>query len=550
MRGGGGHALWISRATTVAVRCSLGVVVANATACRAPSPDLSLVVLVVVDGLRADLLERYDPLLTGGLRRLRDEGMRFPKATVDHAITVSHAGHVTIATGRHPAHHGIVDAAYYTPSPRGPRVLTDAVEDSNAAIVGAAGQRGASPRQVLVPGIAEWIQAQHPDSRAVAVGSGTYASLLHVFHPGAYVYWFDRALGRFVTSTYYRRQDPNWVERFNLEVLPAARDTARSWSPLLDPWPIDLGHPDAAPYEADGRHTAFPHRYEDEVPAADRSDAAVWSWFANTPFLDRATLELAGEAAQALRLGRRGTMDYLAVVVSEVDGIGHWYGPSSHEELDALVRVDRWLGAFFADLDRQLGRGNYLVALTSDHGMPTIPESGIDTPPGGRRLSAALVQHVLDNVSTLTEHGVDAAVRSYVRGLPYVAAVYGQPELTAVPTDSFVRLYQHSFRADRVPRLPIFSLDDGSSAIGAAGLMVRLNRGVMIDLDRAIHGSPYGYDRQVPFLVMGPGVPHGTSTDAARTVDVAPTLASLAGVQVPVGVDGRPLVRREQGDGR
>ena len=67
----------------------------------------------------------------------------------------------------------------------------------------------------------------------------------------------------------------------------------------------------------------------------------------------------------------------------------------------------------------------------------------------------------------------------------------------------------------------------------------------MLDLDPGVHLSPYQYDRSVPLIFMGDGIAPGRSDAPARTVDVAPTLASLAGVRAPVGLDGRVLqVRR------
>src|SRR5574339_315373 len=108
----------------------------------------SLVVVIAVDQLRADLLDRYGTAFTGGFKRLRDHGHWFPQTYVDHAITISHPGHATIATGMHPSHHGIVDAAFYA-GPPGARVFTDAVEDKGSPIVGEPKLPGASPRQFL-----------------------------------------------------------------------------------------------------------------------------------------------------------------------------------------------------------------------------------------------------------------------------------------------------------------------------------------------------------------------------------------------------------------
>lgn len=530
-------------------RCSALILLAVSIAvagCVRERPALG--VLIVVDGLRGDLLRTYAGRFTGGFRRLTEEGMRYPNAMVDHAITVSHAGHVTIATGSNPARHGIVDAAFYERGPGRSRHLVDALRDSSEHIVGdTSGRPGVSPRKVLVSGLAEWLRDRYPASRVVAVGSGAYASVLHVFRPGADVYWFDPVLGRYVTSTFYRPTDAPWVSAFNRTQLSSLRDSALHWTPLR-------GHasapfrPDAYRYEADGVHTAFPHDFAGEVsPSRLDSPGARWRWFSNTPWEDEATLHLAESALRALDLGHHATPDYLAIVLSQSDNASHYYGPLSDEEFDVLLRLDRWLGAFLDTLDRRVGRGRWVMALTSDHGFPNIPEFEAAHGRPGHRLTEPVIEAVERRVARLAERDgprTPQAIAAQLSRYGFVAEVYDSAMLAnpAPPSDLYRGLYRNSYRPDRVPRLPLFRMDDGTSAIAAAGLMVRLRRGVMMDLDRAIHGSPYAYDRRVPLYLLGAGVPHGVSDGLARTVDVAPTLAQLLGIPVPVPINGRSLI--------
>jgi predicted AlkP superfamily pyrophosphatase or phosphodiesterase len=530
-------------------RNALGLLLAAVTVlagCVRERPALG--VLIVVDGLRGDLLRAYDARFHGGFRRFADEGFRYPRAMVDHAITVSHAGHVTIATGSNPSRHGIVDAAFYEPGPDGGRHLVDALVDSAERTVGdSSGRPGVSPRKVLVEGIAEWLRDRYPESQVVAVGSGAYSSVLHVFRPGADVYWFSRDLGRYVTSSYYRKTDASWVTAFNHTALAPLRDSSLDWTPVLGSASAPF-RPDAYRYEADGIHTAFPHRFGQEVtPGRRRTAAAQWGWFANTPWEDEATLHLAEAALRSLDLGHHATPDYLAIVLSQSDNASHYYGPLSDEELDVLLRMDRWLGAFLDSLDRRVGPGRWVAALTSDHGMFNLPEYEAEHGRPGRRLSEPVIEAVERRVAAQAgkegRHGTAADIAAILSQYGFVAQVYDSQTLArpGQPSDLYLRLYRNSYRPDRVPRLPLFRMDDGTSAIAAAGLMVRLRRGTIIDLDRTIHGSPYGYDRRVPLMFLGAGVPHGVSDTPARTVDVAPTLARLLGIPVPVPINGRAL---------
>ncbi|HKI96240.1 MAG TPA: alkaline phosphatase family protein [Gemmatimonadales bacterium] len=518
---------------------------------HAPPPHLA--VLVVVDQLRADLLDRYDTLFTGGFRRLRDRGFRFTEARVDHAITISHPGHVTIATGDEPARHGIVDAAFYELD-HGQWRFTDALADSTEHILGAPGEPGVSPRKILVSALPDWFVAGDSSSRVVAVGAGRYSSLLHGGKGHPDVYWYSAPAGRFVTSSYYRARTPSWLDTFNAERLPTFIRESLDWETSVPAAARALARRDSAPYEGAYGLTAFPHRITDALtPEHARMAAYQARWFANTPMLDAATLDLAATAVRARALGQRDAVDYLSIVVSQVDDIGHFYGPRSQEQLDNLLRLDRELGAFFAFLDRIVGRNGWTVAVTADHGTPDIPEYQLETGRHAYRVPQAEVDTILAHVRALVarDRGTREAVAEDVATLlerdSIVADAMTPAELLArTPArDSFVVLYRHNYRADRVPRYPLFSFDSGTSPVAAAGVAVRLRDGDMLDIDRAVHGSPYDFDRRVPIVFMGPGITPGTSPGRARTIDVAPTLAALAGVPVPPDRDGRVLHRAD-----
>ena len=535
----------------------LALLPAALASCRSPAPQRDrpkLVILIVVDQLRADLLERYDTLFTGGFRRLRDRGMRFTNTTVDHAITVSHPGHVTLATGLVPARHGLVDAAFFA-GPPGSRRLVDSLEDPGETIPGAPGQKGVSPRKILASTLPEWFTRADPQARAVMLGSGQYSSLLHAGRFRGDVYWYSIQSGRYVTSSYYRKDYPDWLERFNRETLPRFQRESSPWMDRVPAAGHALALPDRVPFEADGVHIAFPHRLEDVIPparlrdAAAREKALAW-WLAATPTLDAATLSLARESVRARSLGRRRSTDYLALVVSQVDDIGHSYGPFSLEQLDNLLRLDRELGEFFDFLDETVGERRTLVALSADHGVPNIPEQDRERGRQARRLKAEEIQSALDEADRVaagrpgTPDEIATRVADVLIRHDFVADVM-TPALLLAPGDTcdpFTALYRNSYRPDRVPRFPLFSLKHEGQGAGRYGVAVRLTAGTMVDLDPAVHGSPYDVDRRVPLLFMGAVIPPGLSDVRARTVDVAPTLACLAGIPVPAGLDGRCLI--------
>ena len=509
----------------------------------------SLVVVIAVDQLRADLLDRYGAAFTGGFERLRRQGRWFTRTDVDHAITVSHPGHATLATGMHPSHHGIVDAAFYA-GPPGARVFTDAVEDKDAPIVGAPKLPGASPRQFLATTLAEWIASASAGARVVAVGSGRFSSLLHAGKAKGDVYWYDGGVGRYVTSSYYRTAEADWVSRFNTTTLPPLIDAAVSWTETT-PEPLRrLAGPDNARWEADHEHTTFPHNLAQLAPKERLNDPRVkGSWFAAMPMLDGATLALAAAGVDALQLGRRGPVDYLGIVVSQADDIGHWYGPSSREQLDNLIRLDRALGEFFDRLDASVGRDRWVVALSSDHGIPDVPEERVARGEKARRVGAKEYAAVLDRVKAERERGpkdpaaLAESVARLVEAADFVADAMTPKDLfEGKAADEYVELYRNSSRPDRLPRFPLFDFETGRSLVAESGVAVRLDADAMPDLDTAVHGSPYPFDRSVPLVFLGPGIAPGRIDERARTVDLAPTLARLAGIPLPQGLDGRALL--------
>jgi len=507
---------------------------------EAPPPRPKLVVMIAVDQLRGDLLDRYDSLFTGGFRRLRDRGLRFEHGDVDHGLTNSLPGHVTIATGAYPSRPGIVNSAW-AETVDGKVAGVFGVSDDSAKIVGFPKLPGASPRRILAEGIGEWFERKDPQSLVVALGSGEYASLLHAVHAKSLTYWFSPDAGRYVTSTYYAPEDPVWVRRFEDRELPKLF-ARRVWESTV-PSSAAAAPADAEPSEFDRVHTTFPHRFADErdrETADERRAFADWIYF--TPMLDESTLHFAEEAIGRLRLGRRGHVDYLSIVFSAVDSIGHRWGPLSLEQLDTLLRLDRELGELFSTLDREVGRDGWVVALSADHGCRDIPEAKRDAGIPGRRVSRkefeSLMNAVFDATSGAPAGTSETAqkVADIARGFDFVGGAFPVSELAELSdrADPVRTLMSHSVRSDRVP----LTLGSPRGSLARFGVVAWLKEGDIDDDAPANHGSPYDYDRRVPIVFMGPGIAAGSSTARARTVDLAPTLASLAGVSPSAPIDG------------
>jgi hypothetical protein len=487
-----------------------------------------LVVLVVVDQLRADLLDRYGDIFTGGFKRLRGDGHSYVNASHAHAGTVTAAGHATLSTGTFPSHHGIIGNAWLEQS-GGKWVPVENIDDTTVKIIGFPNAGGASPRHLMRSGLAEWLLQASPGSKVASVSGKDRGAIQPAAHAkGAYVYWFEGVFGRFVTSTYYRKSDPDWVTSFNTTVIPKYRADS-VWSLTVPAALRARADADSSTFEADGKNIAFPHRFA----SPEGANLDYWVWLENTPAADALTLDMARQMVTSLDLGDDAEPDFLNVSLSVTDRIGHRFSPLSLEQMDNLLRLDRKLGEFFSFLDTEVGKDNYVVVLSADHGVLDAPEDRTARGEYGHRLTPA-ENKTLDSLRARADSSRDkrAGARELaaaLKKLPIIADAWTRDEL-AQSKDSFAVLQARSMYPGRE-----------ASRFGRQGVEFRYVPGVYGAPRGSGHGQVYWYDRHVPLIFMGRGISAARDPFAARTVDFAPTAAAILGIPYPSNVDGRPL---------
>jgi predicted AlkP superfamily pyrophosphatase or phosphodiesterase len=490
----------------------------------------ALLVLISVDQLRGDLLQRYDPYFVSGFRRLIDQGAYF-NATHHHAASETGPGHATLSTGVTPARSGIT-ANDWSERVGEEWVTVYNVQDTLSPILGYLGEQGRSPRNLLRTGMADWTRAADPSAKVVSIAGKDRSAILMAAKAPGQVYWYNTSLGRFVTSRHYRSEYPEWVERFNRDVIPTLLDS--TWVEESPVAARRLAGADTAKYEADSVHTYFPHSFADDRAAFNGSFLA---WAAATPYPDRATAGLAREAIAAEGLGKDDVTDYLAVGFSMTDAVGHRFGPTSREQLDNLIRLDRLLGDFFTYLDETVGRGRWVVALSADHGANTNPEWNVAQGRPGHRITAAERQQMTDAIAAAVRNTAPgqtrAAVAAALRRLPFIADVYTNEEIASgAPRDSFVTLFRNSYRPER----------PHSSFGRDYGLEIRAREGTYLGaVTGSGHGGPYFEDRYVPLIFLGGGIQPMKATTLAHTVDLAATMARIGRLPAPDDLDGKPL---------
>jgi len=485
-----------------------------------------LVVLITVDQLRGDYVDRYARNLRGGLKRFRDEGVFYPQGRQDHANTSTAPGHATLLSGRFPARTGIVSNDLGVPDPASP-------------LIAGATAAGASPWRFKGSTLYDWIRTADTTSLALSVGRKDRGAILSIGNARAHVYWW--ANNRFTSSRYYRDTLPTFVSRWNASLRPDEWKK-RPWTLLLPE--SAYGEVDDQASEGVGakRPRVFPHVLDSLAKVTDY------------PWMDSLALDLALIGARELQLGRRTSIDVLAVALASTDAIGHHFGPDSREVHDQTLRVDLWLGAFMEQLEREVPRDRIIYVLTSDHGVASMPEvlklrgvmdaghinltgvvSGVVRPLQTKFLSSfgILMQSglVLADTAAMRARGIDvaavsrdlAAKMSAVQG---ISRVYTPATLRAAPaTDESAGLWKRA-----IP--PSYGW--------LVAVQPRANW-MFASIVEAEHGTPLAPNIHVPIAFVAPGVAAARVTRVARTVDIAPTLAALLGIKPTETLDGTAL---------
>jgi predicted AlkP superfamily pyrophosphatase or phosphodiesterase len=554
---------------------------------RAAEP-IRLVVIVVIDQMRADYLTRFDRHWQRGFRTLLDKGLVFDHARYPYLNTVTCAGHATIGTGAFPRTHGMVLNAWWHREERQTLACTNDPKSPGISY-GRPTRGGDSAVRLLVPTLADELRAQRPGARVAALSLKPRSAIGLAGHGGDAVVWFDEAAGTFLTSRAYATAPVPAVKAF-IDRRPFEQDLGRVWRLSGAPasyLQADAGIGERPPTPWSG---VFPHVVEGRgggrggagarggegrggearggEPSGEgrgggasgdgrgtngrgaegrgSADPVFWDVWQSSPFSDEYLAAMASELVEQLELGRRdGATDFLGVSFSALDLVGHRFGSESREVEDLLRHLDATLGGLIDRLDTLVGRDRYVLALSADHGVAdnaSLGRGGRIAPEDLRdRIEEALVGEFgalpkgtyVDAVNftyTYFAPGVmdrlratpkaKAAVERVVRAMPGVSQVLWSDTLGAASSDPAVKA-------------SAFSHMDGRS-----GDLVVVPRQYWYFQARnattaTTHGTNNPYDTDVPFILFGGGLKPGHVAAAATPADVAPTLASLAGVKLP-----------------
>ncbi len=497
-------------------RLLIWIVLASCAAMGAVSPEKPrLVVVIVLDQFRYDYLTRFGHEFTGGLKRLLTEGAVFSNAYLEHFPTVTAVGHSVLLTGAMPSISGIVGNEWYD---RGSGRSVTSVLDDSVRLLGGTGGTGASPSRLLVSTLGDEMKAASGGkAKVIGLSLKDRAAILTSGHSADAAYWYDANSGHFISSTYYFQSLPAWVAEFNLHATEQYKGA--KW--------LDV-----------------------KLPEDQGLNMAIVS----SPFGNALLEEFAERAISAEGLGRHDVTDLLTVSFSSNDYVGHEFGPDSPQVEEISKRTDEILGKLFRCLEENIGLKKVLVVLSADHGVAPTPASNASRRMPGGYVSVDAVRGPIE-AALANKYGKGQWILGTGDSALYLnlelmrQRSLSEPEVMETARGAAMAL-PHVFRALTRTQLSTGAVVDdmigrrmlnGFNYARAADLYILLEPYWMFGFHGATHGSPFNYDAHVPVIFMGPGVRSGNYYAKIAAADVAPTLATMLGVEAPSGASGRIL---------
>ena len=543
---------------------TVALLVAGGTVGVQAKTEIKLVLQVTVDGLRGDLLHRYEAGFgQGGFRYLLDNGIYFTNAHYQYANTETIVGHTTLATGTFPSQHGMVgnvwfdreagELAYNIEDPKHPILATREKEVVGEQVDPAQKKsrtQGRSPAAILAPTFGDTLTAYYGGrSKVFGVSGKDRAAVSMAGHAGK-AFWFSTNTGDFITSTYYYESYPEWVRQWNA-LRMAEKYAGKTWDLMNNPADYLLGVQDDRPYEADlkGYGRVFPH------PFGQADDPLFYTRILVSPVGDQLTLDFSKTLIENEQLGQDDVPDYLSISFSGVDAVNHFFGPSSLENEDIVVQLDRTLANLFSFIDRTVGLKNTLVVLSADHGMADMPEYMTELGYKASRLEPDAIVQAANDVGK--KFGIDEVVRFFYRPYIYLdenkiaAAKLDRSTVEHAIADALtnfegIAIAVPSSRLSTLPSGPLIDQVRNNHHVARSGDIYIIQEPYWFLFDygpvKAMHGSPWRYDTHVPIIFSCPRTTAKTVHRRVHPVDVAPTIAAVLGLTPPGSAQGSALV--------
>ena len=508
-----------------------------------------LVVGIVVDQMRWDYLYRYQKRYTdGGFKRLLGEGFSCENTMIPYVPSVTAIGHTCIYTGSVPSIHGIAGNNFVK---EGKKVYC--TDDDSVKPVGTTSEAALmSPRNLWVSTIGDEMKiASNGRAKVVGVALKDRASILPAGHNPDGAFWFDDQTGCFITSSYYMDRLPKWVETFNGKRLPE-QYLSQKWNTLYPKNTYTESTTDENEYE-NGIREGVKATLPLNLPELYKKYG--YGIIRNTPFGNSLTLDMAKAAIDGEQLGADDETDLLAVSCSSTDYIGHQVGTHAIETEDTYLRLDKAIADFLAYLDSKVGKGNYLVFLSADHGAMNnaaflqdrrIPAGSWDASATAKKLNHVLAKEYPeagDIVKTVMNYQVFFN-RDVIKSKQLDFDKIKQTVVSELKKDPSVLYACDMAKAmtESIPEEVKFRIINGYNRERSGDVVIVLKPNFYAHgMKGTDHGAWNSYDTHIPLVFMGWGIKHGATTKQTFMTDIAPTIAAMLHVQAPNGCVGKAI---------
>ena len=517
----------------------------NAAAIERPK----LVVGIVVDQMRWDYLYRYQKRYTdGGFKRLLGEGFSCENTMIPYVPSVTAIGHTCIYTGSVPSIHGIAGNNFVKDGKKVYCTDDDSVKPVGTTSVAAL----MSPRNLWVSTIGDEMKiASNGRAKVVGVALKDRASILPAGHNPNGAFWFDDQTGCFITSSYYMDHLPKWVEAFNDKRLPE-QYLSQKWNTLYPKNTYTESTTDENEYE-NGIREGVKATLPLNLPELYKKYG--YGIIRNTPFGNSLTLDMAKVAIDGEQLGADDETDLLAVSCSSTDYIGHQVGTHAIETEDTYLRLDKAIANFLTYLDSKVGKGNYLVFLSADHGAMNnaaflqdrrIPAGSWDASATAKKLNHVLAKEYPeagDIVKTVMNYQVFFN-RDVIKSKQLDFDNIKQTVVNVLKEDPSVLYACDMAKAstESIPEEVKSRIINGYNRERSGDVVIILKPNFYAHgMKGTDHGAWNSYDTHIPLVFMGWGIKHGATTKQTFMTDIAPTIAAMLHVQAPNGCVGKAI---------
>ena len=517
----------------------------NAAAIERPK----LVVGIVVDQMRWDYLYRYQKRYTdGGFKRLLGEGFSCENTMIPYVPSVTAIGHTCIYTGSVPSIHGIAGNNFVKDGKKVYCTDDDSVKPVGTTSVAAL----MSPRNLWVSTIGDEMKiASNGRAKVVGVALKDRASILPAGHNPNGAFWFDDQTGCFITSSYYMDRLPKWIEAFNDKRLPK-QYLSQKWNTLYPKNTYTESTTDENEYE-NGIREGVKATLPLNLPELYKKYG--YGIIRNTPFGNSLTLDMAKAAIDGEQLGADDETDLLTVSCSSTDYIGHQVGTHAIETEDTYLRLDKAIADFLTYLDSKVGKGNYLVFLSADHGAMNnaaflqdrrIPAGSWDASATAKKLNHVLAKEYPeagDIVKTVMNYQVFFN-RDVIKSKQLDFDNIKQTVVNVLKEDPSVLYACDMAKAstESIPEEVKFRIINGYNRERSGDVVIILKPNFYAHgMKGTDHGAWNSYDTHIPLVFMGWGIKHGATTKQTYMTDIAPTIAAMLHVQAPNGCVGKAI---------